>query len=526
MRTVGADEVHRTLAGGEGEIAFLDVREPGQYGEGHPLFAVNLPYSELEIRVGELVPNRTVPVVIIDDGARSSDGEGVGALAARRLAALGYEDVARVERGARGWHSAGLNLFEGVNVPSKALGELVEHALGTPHIDASALAARQAAGDDLLLVDGRTGDEFRSLSIPGARSCPNAELPLRVPDWIPGSGTTIVVNCAGRTRSIIGAENLRALGLPNPVLALENGTQGWRLSGLEPARDVVPEKLGALSASARQRSRESGRKLLERFEIPTVDMAEVERWRPDGRTVYLIDVRTDLEYEAGHFPGARHAPGGQLAQATDRWIGVRGACIVLLDDSLVRAAATARWLRAMGHDARVGEADSTAFTESGAASAAPLASGPVPLPSLDPSVLPAGAGVLDLSPSAAYRECHIEGALWGIRPRLRTLPGLRQRPWVVVAPRAATAALAALDLVEAGARVAGYLPRDPAGWATAGLGTVSTPGEPPDGERIDFLFFVHDRHQGNPEASRAYLAWETGLVSALSVEERRMFRVR
>ena len=47
MRYAGAEAVKPLLTGG-GEIAFLDVREHGQYGEGHPFFAVNLPYSRLE----------------------------------------------------------------------------------------------------------------------------------------------------------------------------------------------------------------------------------------------------------------------------------------------------------------------------------------------------------------------------------------------------------------------------------------------------------------------------------------------
>ena len=32
----------------DGEIAFIDVREEGQHGMGHPLLAVNIPYSRLE----------------------------------------------------------------------------------------------------------------------------------------------------------------------------------------------------------------------------------------------------------------------------------------------------------------------------------------------------------------------------------------------------------------------------------------------------------------------------------------------
>ena len=44
------------------------------------------------------------------------------------------------------------------------------------------------------------------------------------------------MNCAGRTRSIIGAQSLINAGLPNKVIALKNGTMGWHLAGLKVAR--------------------------------------------------------------------------------------------------------------------------------------------------------------------------------------------------------------------------------------------------------------------------------------------------
>ena len=59
----------------------------------------------------------------------------------------------------------------------------------------------------------------------------------------------------------------------------------------------------------------------------------------------------------------------------------------------------------------------------------------------------------------------------------------------------------------------------------AGASTVASPSEPPDQEAIDHLFFVHDRHDGNLESSRRYLAWETGLVGQLDAAERAEFKL-
>src|SRR3954470_12856074 len=102
----------KALLQDEGEFALIDVREAGQFGESHLLFATPLPYSRLELDIGALVPRKSARVVLCDDGAL-----GVAALAARRLAAIGYSDVAVLDGGTKAWQTAGYTLFSGVNVP-------------------------------------------------------------------------------------------------------------------------------------------------------------------------------------------------------------------------------------------------------------------------------------------------------------------------------------------------------------------------------------------------------------------------
>jgi len=223
MRTIDAATARAWLFDG-GEVAFLDVREAGAFGEGHPFLAVPLPYSRLELDVARLVPRLRTRIILIDAG------DGVAARAGQRLESLGYSAVHRVEGGVDAWTAAGFRLFQGVNVPSKAFGEAVEHALATPHISVAALAAMQAAGQPVVLLDGRPPEEHRKMAVPGSVCCPNGELALRAAAMAPDPATPIVVHCAGRTRSIVGAQTLIDLGLPNPVFALENGTQGWMLA--------------------------------------------------------------------------------------------------------------------------------------------------------------------------------------------------------------------------------------------------------------------------------------------------------
>ncbi|MGI9386001.1 MAG: rhodanese-like domain-containing protein, partial [Methyloligellaceae bacterium] len=321
------------------EIAFIDVREHGQYGDGHPFFSVNMPYSRLELLAETLLPRKDVPVILFDGD------DGIASKAAKRLTDLGYTDLAFMAGGAPAWAKAGFELFKGVHVPSKAFGEAVEHVCDTPRITADDLKARLDNNDNFVLLDGRTPSEFRRMNIPGGHACPNGELAYRISDMVPADTTPIVINCAGRTRSIIGAQTLINFGVSNPVVALENGTQGWQLAGYDLQRGAVPGRLPEPSSQRIEDIRAAAESIRKTFNIAAIDLDTLRTWQTDAtRSLYLLDVRTAEEYAAGHMSGARHAPGGQLVQATDQWVAVRGARIVLVDDSGIRATSAAMWL--------------------------------------------------------------------------------------------------------------------------------------------------------------------------------------
>lgn len=522
-----ADEMPRPLAPAavkrrlseSGEIALLDLREHGQHGAGHPLFAVPLPYSRLELEAPRLLPCRRTPIVLLDQG------DGVAEMAARRLVALGYERLHTVAGGAPGWAAAGYRLFQGVNVPSKTLGELVEAQLHTPSLTAKALSAMRAAGAAMVQLDGRPIEEYQRMTIPGARCCPNAELAHRLDVLAPDPQTPVVVSCAGRTRSLIGAQSLIVAGLPNPVFALENGTQGWVLAKLALEHGADRRYPEALDQAALERSRRRGRELIEAYEIPRLDQERLAAWAADEeRSLYCLDVRTPEEYAAGHHPLARSAPGGQLVQATDQWIAVRGARVALFDDTGLRAALTALWLRAMGHRVWVAE---SRHSDRRNVEPRPEQPRPEPLPLVTPTAVRTGLDgnglqIVDLRSATRFRASHLAGALWSIRPRLAGLGLAPTRPVVLTADSPAIAALAAIDLGELGHRKPVFLPADEVAWQAAGL-AVETGKGPSDTEAIDTLFFVHDRHAGNTAAMRAYLAWEQALVGQLDAEERAIF---
>jgi rhodanese-related sulfurtransferase len=517
---VDAKTLKQWLSDGD-ELAFLDVREHGQYGLSHPFFGVPLPYSCFELRIGALVPNPSARVVLYDDGS------GVAEKATARAEALGYTNVHVLEGGTRGWEEAGYTLYSGVNVPSKTFGELVEHELDTPRIPAETLKAMQDSGEDFVLVDGRPFAEYTRFNIPGGICCPNGELALRIKDLAPNPDTKVVVNCAGRTRSIIGAQTLRDLGIPNEVVALENGTQGWLLAGLELEYDAARRYPKQIEKADFEALKTRTRAMAEARGAEFISPRQLDAWLADTTgTTYVFDVRTEEEFGTDGVPGSAHAPGGQLVQATDQWVGVRGARIVVVDSDGIRANMVASWLRQLGHQAYVLEGGVEALA--GVKLPTPRPPALRGVASLSPNdaakQVGSGAQLMDLRPSMDYRAGHIKGATWSIRPILGASANA-DGPVLLIADEPGLAALAATDLEEMGKEVAGALEGGPDAWRAAGLEVVETPGDPADADCIDYLFLTPERNQGNLDDARAYLAWEVGLIEQLDEQERGVFRI-
>ena len=340
--TVTADDLKGMLTDG-GELALIDVREEGVFATGHLLFAASLPLSRLEMVADDRLPCRRTRIVVMDDGG------GYAETAAGRLAGYGYENVAVLEGGLGGWQGTGFEVFGGVNVPSKAFGEIVEHRCKTPQMTPEDLQARVAVGDDVVILDSRPLDEFQRMNIPGGVDVPGAELVYRLHTVAPDPNTLVVVNCAGRTRSIIGAQSLINAGVPNRVVDLKDGTMGWLLAGFDlehgQSRSAPDPDPDALTVA---RARADG--VAERYGVERIDRDGLATWQAEAaqRTLYVLDVRGPDEFRAGHLAGSTSAPGGQLVQATDEFMPVRGARVVLVDDTEVRAVMTASWLVQMG----------------------------------------------------------------------------------------------------------------------------------------------------------------------------------
>ncbi|MDB5516141.1 MAG: thiosulfate sulfurtransferase [Tardiphaga sp.] len=326
------------------EIALLDLRHEAAFATGHPLFAANMAADRIALEAGTRLPRKDVPIVIYDAG------EGLVSQAAEWLGALGYNNVRHLDGGLHAWQAAGYELFQDVNSYAKAFGELVESRRHTPSLSAGEVARLIEAKANIAILDVRRFDEYATMNIPGSVSVPGGELVLRAGRAAPDPETAIIVNCAGRTRSIIGTQSLINAGIPNKVMALRNGTIGWTLA--QQALEHGADRRGGIGAS--EDAKANARDVAYRAGVRHVGIAEMAALEAQThRTLYRFDVRDGEEYAAGHIPGFRHYPGGQLVQEIDMAAPVRGARILLTDNRGIRADMTASWLAQMGWEAYV-----------------------------------------------------------------------------------------------------------------------------------------------------------------------------
>jgi rhodanese-related sulfurtransferase len=502
------------LMGSDTPHAVFDVRERGAYERGHIFRTTSLPRRQLEFRVPTLVTAPATPIALVDaDGA-------LAPLAATTLGAMGYRDVQILGGGLPVWQAARRRVVQGLNVPSKVFGERALHEWRTPQITPQELMRRIEKRDDMVIVDSRTYEEYHRGCIPGSISVPGGELVLRIGELVERPETTIVVHCGGRTRSYIGAESLRRMRLPNPIVALENGTMGWELAGLTLERGATraaPEpgdkSRVQAAATAKRVAAEDGVKSLSVDDVRRLWDARRER------NVYLVDVRTADEYESGHVAGSLWAPGGQAVQATDDYFAVRGAQFVFICDGFVRSVMTAAWFTHMGvPNVAVLAGGVPAWQDAGG-----LIDNGLPVPSpfgweaaraatryRKPGPL-ADALVVDVGPSDEYARGHVPGAGWICRSRLEAKIASaapdRARPIVVTCGDGVASTLAAVTLTGLGYKNVGALDGGTQGWRDAGQpleqGATRLWDEPDD--------VVLKPYQRGREAMEAYLRWEEAL---------------
>ena len=526
VRSISATALKAALHDG-GEIALLDAREEVPFSYRHLLMAAEIPLSRLELLVDACVPRRSARVVWCDDG------EGLAERAAARMTALGYTDVSVLAGGIAAWEGAGFRIYSGVHVPSKAFAEVVEHAAGTPWITVEQLKAWIDAKADIALFDSRSYEEYHGNSIPTAISVPGAELVYRFADMVASKATTVVVNCGGRTRSIVGAQSLINAGVPNKVVSLKNGTQAWHLSGFEVLKGATARP-PQVSAQGHAAARAAAQRVASQFDITCIDEATLARWAADvaTRTLYVFDVRTPEEYQAGHVPGMKNVPGGQLVQETDRHASTWGARVVLVDDDGVRAMMTAHWMKQMGWDVAALTLDMAAKgRQQGPWAPRVLGLDAAAVPAIDAAslhqLMQAGnVSVIDLDWSRDYIAGHIPGASYAMRAQLGSvIPTLPTGNAIVfTSGDGVLAKLAAAEFVGNGSRQITALAGGTAAWRQAGYAIeqgATRMATAPDDIRLK----AREQSENVEAAMQEYLSWEIELVNQMATDDDQRFKI-
>lgn len=513
------------MVAGEAPHAVVDVREPMEFNAEQIHRTTNLPRGWLEFRIAGLVPVKSTPLTVVDD-----DGGRAGR-AAETLERHGYAGVRLLSGGLPGWKAAGLPTVSGTNVPSKEFGEEVLHEDRIPEIEAEALHALIEGKGPLRIFDARTENEYERFAIPTGVSLPGGELILHAWDMDQDRETPLIINCAGRTRSIIGAGALHRLGVKH-ARALRNGGMGFLLAGLPLARGEVSEVLRP-SEKSRAHGEALAKKLAGEEGIPAISVDDLRghQKKSEGETLYLLDVRLAPEFKQGHIPGAISIPGGQAVQRTDEFAAVHAGKFVTYCDANARATMAAYWLRRMGLKdvsflsgglaAWEAAGQSVEASEVSAGGESPSAGGgPLGLEAarravrgLSPEEARAldGAVVLDLDISSGFRAGHIPGSRWLLRAsleeRIAELCPDTSRPVLFVCGDGARSALSAGTLAGMGYGGAVYLDGGKRAWRAAGL-ELEEGDSGFEGPIIDVALKPYDIGAG---AMQEYLDWEENL---------------
>jgi len=506
--------------------AVFDVRERGEFNLGQITNTTSLPRSQIEFRIAELVPNRRIAIVVYDES------EGRAALAAHTLAEFGY-DVSVLDGGLLGWEHEGHPTVSGVNVPSKAFGEKVHHERTIPEISPEELRSLQERVADLIIFDVRTPEEYGRFCIPGGLNVPGGDLILWAEALRQKPATTVIVNCAGRTRSIIGTAALLSLGL-NSVRALKNGTMGWVLAGLE--LESTPDRVApAAPDESRKQAREIALRIADDERIAWISAGELSDQLNNTAVTYLIDVRSESEYENGHIAGSLNIPGGQAVQRADDFVAVKNSRIIFISDQSARAVMAAYWYLQMGFpDVRVLQGGLEAWresgrtVESGAPQTEPLGFETAKklartlVPDEVNSLLQSSPVILHVGSSADFAVKHLPGSKWISRGWLELkLPSLwtdKARPIVLACRDGQSSILAGKTLGEMGYKDVFVLNGGVQTWERAGYPTAegleSCLVEPND-------VVLSPSVKGDKEAMRRYLEWEIKLTQQAGLPERK-----
>lgn len=527
-RKISAESLHQILSSKK-EYSLIDVREQEEFSREHLLMACCIPLSYLEFKIASLVPCNNTPIYLMDNG--EEDGLCRVKKAEAVLKNLGYRNIAVLDGGLKSWKDESLVTVKGIGSLSKGFGEYIEETEKTPSLSPQEIKAILDDHDSSsIVIDVRPANEYHNMNIPGSFNLPGCEVAYRVQELVHSPKTIIIINCAGRTRSIIGTQTLINLGLENKIFALRGGTMNWQLASYR--LDYGSEfKIPELSPEGKTIAYERINTLVNKYGVRFITSETLEKWKDekDDKTLYVFDIRQPDEYFEGHIEGAISAQGGQLVQATDEYAGVRNGRFVLVDNDERRAIVTAHWLIQMGFpNVFVLKQDHQQLPMTKSLPAKNSKTDSVIKEALEKGGIDAkavaelkGSGsdilILDIGSSKLHRERHIPGAKWIMRsymPRaFEKFPHCKNV--IITSDSGEHAALGAEDARKLwkDARVY-FLNGGTEAYKSCGY-TMESGMQCPLCPEDDIWYRPYTDINASPEAMKGYFDWEAGLVSKI-----------
>jgi cystathionine beta-lyase len=507
------------LSDGE-EIAFIDIRELAQHAAGHPFFSISIPFSVFEFSLETLVPNKKTRLILMDNDNEISN------FVCEKAVSIGYLNVFVIEGGIKQWTKEGFNLFDGINVPSKTFGELIEKKYHTPSITAKELHEKQSKNENCVVIDGRPFDEYKKMSIPNSICCPNAELALRVPSYINDENTQIIINCAGRTRSIIGAQTLIEFGLNNTIKALENGTQGWFLSNFN--LDYNENKIINVLQTDQQikKLKEKALDLINKNNIKVINAAETQKLIDETNTsTFLFDVTDNLKKKNVNV--IPNVPGGQLVQATDKYIGVWNSNVILIDDGdLIRAVTTAMWLKKMNFKVFILKDGISKVSKLKLRYHHNHKEENLDILNIDNLISSKNVTLFDIRSSQDYLKTRLKKSIWLNRSEIFKHSMHKNNKIIIITDDLKKAFLIKKDIQDENKDCWIMIYK----WSNDDLVKHpdifdQTTKKLIKKKHIDFNFHTYKRHEGSKSHAEQYLKWETDLVDKMDEQELSFFNI-
>ena len=375
-------------------FCLIDCRERRDYVNGHWFGSTNIPLSILPTRLPFLCPDQDFPIHFLN----WEDAASIAAL--RSMEKLGYRNIT-LHKTTQPTDPV-VGYVQGEYVWSKAFGEVVAHQ---SHILEVTPQQYMTDYQHAQLVDVRPAGEYNRFTLPSSINLPNSLL-LANMERLNNHADLVLLHCAGRTRSIIGAHTIKAAGYSGNFGIFRGGTQAWELDGF------AREHGASRTMAANTESAESVTNFLKRWHIPSTHIQpnEIPAFIETNSNHLMFDVSDDAAN--GVIVGADiiKISGTNLVQQTDRSIARYHWPILLFDSaSGSRAAFAAYWLSRMGFCVKIVivEADHLQFS--------PKKNNDVQEKSdqrLIGKWLSNGTQIIDFRLSSEFSSCHIVSSRW------------------------------------------------------------------------------------------------------------------